>query len=402
MARMISIDDARALIMRHVPRRSAVRTALGETYGRVLAEDITAMENLPAGDRSAVDGYAMRADDRSERFRIVAEIPAGKVWDGEIEVGQCARIFTGAALPRGATAVLMQEAARRDGDWMRGAAPERGASIRKRGEDACAGDLILAAGLRLRAPELALLAQLGSVAPLIYPAPRVVHVVTGGELIDPAEKPAAGQLRDSNSTLIAALLIEAGAELRGQSRCDDDLDLLIDAVDAGLKNACDFLLISGGASVGDFDFGARALKELGFAIHFDRLNLRPGKPLIFATRGEQSAFVIPGNPLAHLVCFQLLIRAALGAAEGGPGQLTLWTLPLFGRDRLPGNDRETWWPARLASEQGKIGVVPCRWKSSGDLTGLPGLDALVQIPAGSSGYAAGTLVPCLLLERRGG
>ena len=399
---MISVDDARALILRHVSRRTPVRTALGGAHGRVLAEDITAVEDLPACDRSAVDGYAMRADDRSERFRVVAEIPAGKVWDGEIEAGQCARIFTGAPLPPGATAVLMQEAASRDGEWMSGPAPERGAGIRKRGEDARAGDLLLAAGLRLRAPELALLAQLGAVAPLVYPAPRVVHLVTGGELIEPAEQPAAGQIRDSNSTLIAALLLEAGAELRGQSRCSDDLDLLIDAARAGLEGACDFLLISGGASVGDFDFGARALQELGFAIHFDRLNLRPGKPLIFATRGEQAAFVIPGNPLSHLVCFQLLIRAALAAAEGGAAQPALWMLPLFGRDRLPGNDRETWWPARLASEHGKMGVVPCRWKSSGDLTGLPGLDALVQISAGSSGYAAGTLVPCLLLERGAG
>lgn len=399
---MISIDDARALIVRHVSRRDALRVPLADAHGRVLAEHTIALEDLPAFDRSAVDGYALRADDCADRFRVIGEIEAGKVWQGRVEAGECARIYTGAAIPEGATAVVMQEETRREGEWMIGRVAKRGANIRQRGEDAHAGDRLLEAGLRLHAAELSLLAQLGQVAPLVYPPPRVIHVGTGGELVDPAQRPGLGQLRDSNSTLIAALLLEAGAQLLGQSRCGDDLGALVGALRTGSPGACDFLLISGGASVGDFDFGARALRELGFTIHFNQLNLRPGKPLIFATREEQSAFVIPGNPLSHFVCFQLLIRAALAAAEGFPSPARLWTLPLLGAQPLPGNARETWWPARLATQGSEVGVVPCRWQSSGDLTGMAGVNALVQIPAGSRGFVPGAPVPCLLLERRAG
>lgn len=397
---MISIEEARRLIAAHVSPRPPTRTVLGDAHGRVLAEPAIAAEDMPAFDRSAMDGFALRADDPAERFRVVAEIEAGAVCERVIGPGECARIFTGAAIPPGATAVLMQEHARREGEWMIPTRRSPEQNIRHRGDDAHCGDRLIEAGARLGPLELSLLAQLGATEPLVYPAPRVLHVATGEELVAPCETPSPGQLRDSNSTLVRALVEESGAEVVAQSRCGDELEALLAAVREPAEEAWDFLLISGGASVGDYDFGARALRALGFTLHFEKLNLRPGKPLIFATRERQAAFVIPGNPLSHFACFHLLISYALALAAGAAPKLELWSLPLHGSAELRGHPRETWWPARLQRHGASVGIAPARWQSSGDITRLAGVDALIRVASGDAVLSPGDQVDCLLLEQR--
>ncbi len=389
---MISLAEARARIAEAVRPLDTEVAPLSAAQGRVLREDVAAGEDMPAFDRSAMDGYAVGAEDRSERFRVVGEIQPGAAPQVEIRAGECARIFTGAQIPAGASQVIMQENVAREGGWMTPVLRDAKTWIRRRGEDARRGDVLLRAGVRLHAGELALLAQLGGVQPRVSPAPRVIHFATGNELTDPAAAPESGQIRDSNSTLIAALLAECGARLAHQRRCGDALDTLIAAI-AAAGDAWDMLLISGGASVGDYDFGARALRELGFSIHFTQLNLRPGKPLIFATRGRQLAFVIPGNPLSHFVCWHVAIRAALEMLLTGETALPLFTLSTTAP--LPGNPRETWWPARLAIADGKATATPLKWRSSGDMTGISGVDLLLRIPSGSTGIPAGGLVDAL-------
>lgn len=396
---MISVESARGLIAQHVSPQPAARVPLAQAHRRVLAEAAVANEEMPAFDRSAVDGYAWRADDPVERFRVVAEIEAGAVCERAIGPGECARIFTGAALPNGATAVLMQEHAARDGGWITPTRRTRETNIRHRGDDAHSGDQLVAAGTRLGPIELSMLAQLGATSPLVFPAPRVLHVATGAELVDPSEAPRAGQLRDSNSTLVRALLAESGTELVAQTRCGDQLDALLSAIREQPDHTWDFLLISGGASVGDYDFGARALRELGFTLHFEKLNLRPGKPLIFATRGRQAVFVIPGNPLSHFVCYHLLISYALAIGAGNEPLFEIWNLPLGGCEPLRGHSRETWCPARVERSGASIGVAPLHWQSSGDITRLAGVDALIRIPSDSAPLPVGELVACLLLDR---
>jgi molybdopterin molybdotransferase len=161
------------------------------------------------------------------------------------------------------------------------------------------------------------------------------------------------------------------------------------------------LLLSGGASVGDHDFGARTLRELGFSLHFTQLNLRPGKPLIFATRGRHLAFVIPGNPLSHLVCWHLVIRAALDMLAIGAIEFALVEAPLGGDVAMKGNPRETWWPARIAWENGGAKFLPLKWQSSGDLTGIIGLDALIRVPAGIAAVQPGETIGARLLRAAG-
>jgi molybdopterin molybdotransferase len=406
---MLSLAEARSIIAEHVRPLDPVTIhlkpspefvdpePLNRARGRILRQDVLAPEDMPAFDRSAMDGYAIDADDHSERFRVVMEVQAGQSPTQGIGRGECARIFTGAQIPPGASQVIMQEDVEREGEWMILRRRDAKMWIRRRGEDARAGDLLLAAGARLRAGELSLLAQIGLVQPLVSGWPTVLHLTTGNELVDPRETPGPGQIRDSNATLIAALLEQAGAHRLSHHRCGDDLAELVRQIEKYPSNYYHVLLISGGASVGDYDFGPRALAKLGFTIHFRAVNIRPGKPLVFATRERVVAFVIPGNPVSHFVTFQLAIRLALERLEGASPVWDMAKLELAEDLLAKPNDRETWWPARVLVEEGVLRACPLAWQSSGDLRGLLGVNALLPIAPGASGAKKGTAVDCLLI-----
>lgn len=394
---MLSITEARALIAQTAHVLPPLRVPLAQAHGRTLRESLTADEDIPAFDRSAMDGYAIRGDDPATEFRVVCEIPAGTVPTRSLGPGECARIFTGSAIPDGATQVIVQEVAQRSGDTVTFSQRGKGNNIRLRGEDAREGSVLIERGAVLGPVELSLCAQLGKSAPLVAPRPRILHIATGSELVAPDEIPAAGKIRDSNSALVAALAAEAGAEIAYQFRIGDDAAQLAIAISGTDIEGWDMLLLSGGASVGDHDFGARTLRELGFSLHFTQLNLRPGKPLTFGTRGRHLAFVIPGNPLSHLVCWHLVILAALDMLAIGATEFALVEAPLAGSVALKGNPRETWWPARIAWADGGAKFAPLKWQSSGDLTGIIGLDALIRVPAGITAVQPGEAISARLV-----
>ncbi|HEV7404666.1 MAG TPA: gephyrin-like molybdotransferase Glp [Chthoniobacteraceae bacterium] len=393
---MLSLAQGRELIRTHVAPLDAAPCALAEAHGRVLREDVHAREDFPAFDRSSMDGYAIARDDDSAAFRVIGEVQPGAAEELEIRRGECVRIFTGAAIPRGASQVIMQEDVRREGELMIPETRDDRLNIRLRGEDARAGDRLLASGARLGAGEVALLAQAGCVRVMASPPPRVIHVTTGGELVPPEDAPARGQIRDSNSTLVAALLRDAGAQLGFQGRSADDPAALRALIAGRAPSAWDVLLISGGASVGDYDFGARVLRELGFEIVFSGLNLKPGKPLVFARRERQVAFVIPGNPVSHFVTFHVAMRAAIELLQGAEPSWPL--VPAALQAPLPAfrDARETYWPARL-SRAGELRVRPLKQQSSGDLGALVGANALIRIAPPCAARAEGERVECLWL-----
>lgn len=379
---MLTISEARALIAEQVRILPPERVPLSAARGRVLRESLVADEDIPAFDRSAMDGYAVSGEGAGP-FRIVADVPAGSVSERTIIAGECARIFTGSAIPAGTTHVVIQELAQRDGDSVSFAKRDAATNIRRRGEDAREGSVLIERGVRLGATELSLFAQLGKTNPLVSQRPRILHVATGGEIVPPDSVPQPGQIRDSNSALVAALAADSGAEIISQHRTGDDFAALLTVLQTPSEESWDVLLLSGGASVGDHDLGLKALHALGFIAHFRQLNLRPGKPLIFATRGRQIAFVIPGNPLSHVICWHVVIRAALDMLTMGDAEFCLATAPLGGPTPLRGHARETWWPARLSWESDAPIFLPLKWQSSGDLTGLVGFDALIRVPSGS-------------------
>jgi len=394
---MISLTEARDLIAKKIPALPPVVTSLAGANHRVLRQNLAAPEDIPAFDRSAMDGYAIGAEDDAKQFQIVGEIQPGAVPKWKIRRGECARIFTGSPVPAGASLVLMQEDVRVAGNLMVPLKRSRESYIRERGEDARKGDILLRTGTRLGPGELALLASLGITRFKTTPAVRVVHFATGNELVAPGAKPRPGQIRDCNSTLVAALVERFGGQLIKQERVKDDFKLLVKKAGA-LKKSFDVLLLSGGASVGDYDFGRHLLVKLGFKLHFTAINLRPGKPLVFATRGKQAAFILPGNPVSHLVTLHVAVRLAF---ERLLGTGTCWPLARIKLSEpldLPPGKRETFWPARVEVQQGGLVARALRWQSSGDVTGLPGVNALLQLPAGTAGPGAGGDVSVLMLE----
>jgi molybdopterin molybdotransferase len=203
----------------------------------------------------------------------------------------------------------------------------------------------------------------------------VRHLATGGELVDPSPTPGPGQIRDTNTHLLRALFSELGVRDFQTSRIADDPDATAEAA----ETEADLLILSGGASVGDYDFGAAALRKLGYQIHFDRVNLRPGKPLTFATRGAQAAFVIPGNPVSHYVCFHAAVRLAVECFTARPATWPAVWVPLAEGATLTPDPRDTWWPARVRAAEGQLTVTPKRWSSSGDTFSLAGTNALVLV-----------------------
>lgn len=405
--RMVSLTEARQLILDRVEPLDPVACFLSDAHGRRLQQTVKAPEDQPAFDRSAMDGYAVGLQDKSEKFRIVGVVEPGNGDECKVGVGECARIFTGARLPAGLSKVIPQEQARVEGEWMRPSVRSDETWVRHRGDDARAGDVLLKPGVSIGAGEVAMLASVGVVYPVVSQRPTIVHITTGNELVDPAVTPKMGQIRDSNAVLIAALARQYGAVVSRHSRVGDSLESLVGAVLAANAQPWQVLLISGGASVGDFDFGARALELLGFEIHFRRVNLRPGKPLVFATRGKQLAFVIPGNPVSHFVTFHLAIELALHALTDGmmdPRCAFLAEhsvrLPIDASLPLKSDSRETWCPANVFVKNGELRASPLPWNSSGDLRGMLEANALVRLPSGTSPVAAGGLVECLLFAVR--
>ncbi|MCX6968277.1 MAG: molybdopterin molybdotransferase MoeA [Verrucomicrobia bacterium] len=377
---MKTVAEALAVVLARATLLETERVSLGNARSRVLREDARADRDLPPFDCSAMDGYALRSDEQHEWLELVGEIQAGNRDEIVLRPGECARIFTGAPIPAGANCVLMQEDAEVSGNRLKNPPCGAPTHIRRRGENCALGDLLVPAGRRLRSVDLAVLASCGITQPLVSRRPQVVHFATGNELVDPAQTPVDGQIRDCNSILIASLLAEWGGDLVHQSRLPDELENGVASILA--QEGFDLLLLSGGASVGDYDYARPLLEKAGFSVAFHGINLRPGKPLLFATRGRQLAFGLPGNPVSHAVLLRLFLAPLLATMEGADASHSFLQGLVDGSAFQKGNPRESFWPCHADCEEGSYRLRPVPIKSSGDITGITNANALLRIPAG--------------------
>ena len=380
---MISVSDLWIQLDALSSPLPGTRVDLASAQGLVLREPVRAPEDQPPFDRSAIDGYLVNAAQPAGLVTLTGTVLPGSPSPAAApRLGEAVRILTGSALPEADVALVMQEDTARETDGhLRLLQPPSTQLIRRRGSQARAGDILLAPGQVLHAGALALLASLGVTRPLVARRPRVAHLVTGGELVAPDASPSSGQIRDSNSTLIAALLHEAGAELCWHQRVGNDSRAsTYAALTAALASDADVILISGGASVGDHDHTGALLTDSGFILHCDKVASRPGKPFIAASREGRLAFGLPGNPLSHFVCFHLFVRRVL-ARLAGAEPLGLFTAELdpASAHLLRPDPRETWWPARWTRSADTRKVVPLPWRDSSDLTVLAVAELLVRV-----------------------
>ena len=373
----LSFGEALTKIHVHSQLRPALPVPLGEAFGRVLRETIHTPEDFPACDRSTRDGYAILQNDSSEAFQVIDTLHAADWRPRQLKTSEAVRVATGSALPCEKLRVIMQENVERLGDKIRIIRLENTPNVRRRGEEMRAGQTVLHSGAVLNAGTLALLATVGCVQPLVSPRLRIVHFTTGDEVVPPDQTPKPGEIRDSNSILLRGLLQKFPCDIV-QSHLREDFSSARSQVEkrkAEIENA-DALLISGGASVGEKDFTRDLLAHLGFEIIFDRLNIRPGAPLIFGVNGQRLAFGLPGNPVSHFVCFHLFVAAALRGLTGASPQNFSRGMLASRLDDKP-NPRETFTPARYNS----AGLHPLKWTSSGDVTCLVETNALIRVPA---------------------
>jgi molybdopterin molybdotransferase len=293
-------------------------------HGRFLATAVSASRSLPGCDNSAMDGWAVRAvetlgatRDRPARLRIVDTVYAGALPSRVLQPGEAARVFTGAPIPSGADAVVRQEAARDEGDGFVSLfiTVSPGHDIRRTGEEVLAGTPLFPAGQRVDANVLGVLASMGAATALVRRAPRVAVLATGDELVAPGRPALSHQVYESNLSLIAALALEAGAELVGTERARDDVAELRTAF-TKLAAQVDVLFTTGGASVGDKDHVKRVLTGMGAHFLVDGVALKPGKPVAVARLGDTAVVVLPGNPGAATVSFDQFGRPLLLRFQG--------------------------------------------------------------------------------------
>lgn len=379
---LISIAEARSLVLAATPRLDAERVALPRALGRVLSATLRARSDIPPFDSSAMDGYALSPGPAGRSLRVVGESRAGAPAAASAREldGVAIRISTGAAVPAGAGAVIRQEDVELEGERVRtDAAVSAGANIRRAGEDMRRGEAVLEAGVRLGAIELGAAAAAGAGELAVSRRPRVAVLCTGDELREPGEPLGAGEIHNSNAPMLSALAAGCGAEVVRVDRVGDDRDGTEAAIAAALE-AADALVACGGVSVGPHDHVKPALAALGVEQRFWRVALQPGKPTWFGVRGQRLVFALPGNPVSAAVTFSLFVRPALWALQGrtvrAPETARLGTpVPRSGQ-------REQ--AVRVRLERGAAGVVahPTGPQGSHLLGSLLAADALALIPPG--------------------
>ena len=327
---MISEEETLEKILAAVPPSSPTEVLLGDAFDRFVAADLFATIPLPPFDNSAMDGYAVVAESarKDPRLKIVGEQPAGVSKSLSLLAGQAIRIFTGAPMPTGADAVVMQEETQREGDFVlvRTKQISEGDFVRQAGADLAVGQQIIKRGDRLRPATLALLASQGIRSVSVGKRAQVAIVTTGDELVAPGKKLSAGQIFESNGVMLAALAAKADTELSMRRHCRDDFDALCGALRDATQH--DAAIISGGVSVGERDLVREALKEIGAEIDLWRVAVKPGKPFLFGKRDQCRIFGLPGNPVSTFVTFLIFVRPVLlqmmGAADVGLPRARVW------------------------------------------------------------------------------
>jgi molybdopterin molybdotransferase len=332
---LMPVDEALARILATAKPTGVEKVELGESFGRVLAADVKAGRDQPPFQSSAMDGYAVRHEDGLGPRKLVGVSAAGHAFKGAVKANQALRILTGAPLPKGADTVVIQENVRVEDLMLHiNELPQLGRNIRPIGLDYKKNDLLLPAGTILNARDIGLSASANCAVLRVRRKPRLVLFTTGDELVLPGDKPRADQIVSSNSHALAAMAKSWGADVINLGIVKDNIRATRAAIAKAFK--ADVLITTGGASVGDHDYVQEALKASGIKIDFWKIGLRPGKPLMFGTKGKLRVLGLPGNPVSALVCAHLFLKPLIEKMIGLPGQHHIVQAKLGAA--LPAND----------------------------------------------------------------
>lgn len=404
--RMLPVEEAQERVLAEVRLLGMEKVGLSDALGRVLREDVLAVRDVPLRDNSAMDGYAVRAADVSGAsaeapvvLDVIEDVPAGRVATKSLEPGTAIRIMTGALLPEGSDAVVPVELTDAGSERVSVARPVKPrANVRKRAEDMREGDVVLRAGMRIGAGELGVLAGIQKSVVLVSRRPTVAILSTGDEVIDVDGRFEVGKVVNSNSWALSALVAEAGAVPRMMPIVEDDLEATKRAIRSAAES--DFVLSTGGVSVGAYDFVKDALDALGADTKFWQVAMKPGKPLVVSSLGERLFFGLPGNPVSCMVSFLLFVGPALRKASGQLADL----IPPTVKARLEApirsrGDRRQYIRARVVARDGALLAQPMPAQGSGVSTSMIGANGFAILETGVTQAAAGDVVDVVVFGR---
>lgn len=313
---MITVEEALQLVQSNCPRLPSRRQALVESLGCVLSDDVSSPINMPPFRQSAMDGYALNYNSSSTVYAVIGEVPAGSSAEIELSPGEAVRIFTGAKIPDTATTVIQQEWVKQEGSEI---SFEREISdqlnIRAIGEQINKDDLALTKSTVLTPAAIGFLATLGITHVNVVPRPKVSILTTGNELVSPGNELMAGKIYESNSVMLEMALRDQSIQAISIDRVQDDFNATVLSLRKHIE-ASDLVLVTGGVSVGEYDFVDKALNELGVNEHFHKVKQKPGKPLYYGSKGHTQIFGLPGNPAAAMTCFYMYVLPCIQQMSG--------------------------------------------------------------------------------------
>jgi len=404
MEKYIAVEHARELILGDLDAAlSAEKVDLLASLGRIICEDVVADRDLPPADNSAMDGYGLRASDSESathtqplQMPVVADIPAGKPWTGQVAAGETVRIMTGAPIPVGVDAVVRRELVEElDNAIILENPVKSGNDIRRAGEDIKAGEIVIASGTRITPAAVGMLAAVGMPYVAVVRKPRVAVLATGDEIVDFSQVPGPGAIRNSNSFSMAALVQQAGGLPQIFPIVRDKPELirkaLLDAVSGN-----DLVLTSGGVSMGDYDFIQDVIRELPDAeIRFWQVKMKPGKPLLYSRVASIPVIGLPGNPVSTMVSFEQFVRPLLKKMSGFTGsELLLKKEPAIALEDLPAPGDRLHYARGIAERdgEGQLTVRLTGAQGSGILNSMVKGNCLITQPPVSSGTGKGSIV----------
>lgn len=405
MKQMITLDEALRLILEKVSVTKEETIVLSEAGGRVSSRDIVSSSKIPPFNNSAMDGYALISDDTEGASQstpvvltIIEHIRAGQVPKLKVQKGQAARIMTGAQVPEGADAVIMQEMTRKKDSTVEILEKVKfGAHIRKAGEDMDRGQICVTKGKVLTSADIGLTATVGCTSVSVYEQPVVGIVATGDELIEPHKPLEPGKIRNSNTYTLMSQVRECGCRGRDFGIAGDSSDKIKNALSPALK-ACDMVITSGGVSVGDYDEVQNVFRDLGVDLVFWKTKMKPGKPLLFGLYQGKPVFGVPGNPVSSMIVFEEIIKPAL-LKMMGRRELFLPRVDVILKDDLwAGGDRLTFIRVIIKSEQEQFTAYSSGSQSSGVLSSMASANGLVAIPVGQKILEKGQTVKAQVLD----
>jgi len=386
---MIALEEARACMIAHARTLETERVDLGNALYRILAEDVHADRDMPPFNKSAMDGYACRRADLAQVLSVIETVKAGQMPRHAVGPGECAKIMTGAPIPDGADCVVMVEHSECPSEGtVRVRTTASHGNICLRGEDMKAGEVVLRQGGRIAPQHIAVLASVGCVRPLVSRRVRVGVIATGDELTAPEAQPGPSQIRNSNSHQLCGQAASMGAIPRYYGIVLDTEAAIGEALRAGLGEN-DVVLISGGVSMGDFDFVPDAMRKNQVEILFDRIAVKPGKPTTFGVAPHGYCVGLPGNPVSTFVQFELLVKPFLYKLMGHDIRVPFLPFRLAREVARKKTGREAWIPVCITPDSE---VEAVDYHGSAHAHALCGADGLLKIPAGVSRLEKGAWV----------